>query len=347
MIIDINMHWLPPDLLTDKELLDSYIRIVPRAYGEIARVDLIPGTNKKQIIIEKPAGHENLNFGPEHINPKSRIEVMDEAKVDKAILRVPCWNEWLTLEMCRNVNNGMAEYAKRNSDRFHTLGVVPPWGDKESMYEMERCVKELGCVGIEASAHYGKLYLDAKEFRPYFKKVSDLGVPVCVHHTPLPVQYESIVFQANLRRLFGRCVDQATAVGREIFSDLFEEVPDLKLVHSMLGGGFFAFADLLAPKGSGVKEEMERFDMSASEKARKYLNRNLYFGISHAPVWGKAQIECAIKVLGADHVLFGGSYPVRREWLLKGVDYVQSLDVGEKEKAMVLGENAKKIFRLN
>jgi predicted TIM-barrel fold metal-dependent hydrolase len=200
---------------------------------------------------------------------------------------------------------------------------------------------------MEASAHYGKLYLDAKEFRPYFKKVSELGVPVCVHHTPLPVQYESIVFQANLRRLFGRCVDQATAVGREIFSDLFEEVPDLKLVHSMLGGGFFAFADLLAPKGSGVKEEMERFDMSASEKAREYLNRNLYFGISHAPVWGKAQIECAIKVLGADHVLFGGSYPVRREWLLKGVDFVQSLDVGEEEKAMVLGENAKKIFHLN
>jgi predicted TIM-barrel fold metal-dependent hydrolase len=64
-------------------------------------------------------------------------------------------------------------------------------------------------------------------------------------------------------------------------------------------------------------------------------------------VWGKAQIECAVKVLGADHVLFGGSYPVRREWLLKGVDFVQSLDVGEEEKAMVLGENAIKIFNLN
>ena len=57
--------------------------------------------------------------------------------------------------------------------------------------------------------------------------------------------------------------------------------------------------------------------------------------------------ECAVKVLGADHVLFGGSYPVRREWLLKGVDFVQSLDVREGEKAMVLGENAIKIFNLN
>ena len=124
-------------------------------------------------------------------------------------------------------------------------------------------------------------------------------------------------------------------------------VPRFKTSPFNAGGGFFAFADLLAPKSSGVKEEMERFDMSASEKAREYLNRNVYFGISHAPVWGKAQIECAVKVLGADHVLFGGSYPVRREWLLKGVDFVQSLDVGEEEKAMVLGENAIKIFGLN
>jgi hypothetical protein len=39
MIIDVNMHWLPENLFTDESLLDSFIRLVPHAYGEYARLD--------------------------------------------------------------------------------------------------------------------------------------------------------------------------------------------------------------------------------------------------------------------------------------------------------------------
>ena len=54
MIINANMHWLPENLFKDKFLLDSFISYVPCAYGEHARVVLIPGTKLQQIIIEKP-----------------------------------------------------------------------------------------------------------------------------------------------------------------------------------------------------------------------------------------------------------------------------------------------------
>ena len=48
----------------------------------------------------------------------------------------------------------------------------------------------------------------------------------------------------------------------------------------------------------------------------------------------------------ADHVLFGGSYPVRREWLIKGVEDIRALDISEKDKELILGENAQRIFNL-
>jgi len=346
MIIDINTHWLPESLFKDEALLTSFINIVPRAYGEYAKVTTIPETGKKQIVIEKPKGYQNLNFGDDHLyKAEERLAAMDKVGVDKSLLRIPCWQEWLNLDLCRMVNNRMAQDVKQHPDRFLGLGVVPPWGDKESLNEIERCIKELGFCGIEVAAHYGNLYLDEEEFKPFFKKINELKVPVCVHHTPLPVDYRSVTKYTNQRRLYGRCIDQATAVGRELFSGMFDEFPNVKMVHTMLGGAFFAYVDLLVPRKSGVKEEMERFDM-AGDKIRGYLDRNMYFGITHAPAWGKVQLECAVKALGAEHVLFGSSFPLRHEWLYKGVDYVKSLDITEKEKSQIMSENAIKLFNI-
>jgi len=345
MIVDLNMHWMPESLFTDKSMLDSFIRIVPRAYGEYAEVTTVPETGVIQITISRPKGYENLNFSNDVTDTKGRLEAMDETGVDRGILRIPCWQEWLPLEMCKQLNDMMAKYIKDHPGRFFGLGITPPWGDKESLYEAERCIKELGFVGMELAAHYGDLYLDEEEFRPYFKKLNELGVPVCIHHVPLPVSYDDIYKYTNLRRLFGRCVCQMTNLGRILFSGMLDEFPNLKLVPTMLAGGFFAFANLLVPQKSGVREEMERFDM-AGDKLRGYLERNIYFGITHAPVWGKAQLECAVKVLGADHLLFGSSYPLRREWLLKGVDYIRGLEISEKEKSLILGENAIKLFNI-
>ena len=61
--------------------------------------------------------------------------------------------------------------------------------------------------------------------------------------------------------------------------------------------------------------------------ARYYLKNNLFFDMSGALWWGKYQLECAIKTLGADHILFGSSYPVRRELMLKGVEFIKKLDI--------------------
>jgi predicted TIM-barrel fold metal-dependent hydrolase len=346
MIIDDNMHWLPADLLTNKPLRDAFINSAPRAYGQYASVRNIPGTNYEQIVIEWPKGCENLNFGPVHVDPESRIQAMDEAGVDRAILRVPCWQEWFDLDMCKQVNNGMAEYIRQHPNRFYGLAIVPPWGTKESLDELERCIKELGFVGVEIAAHYGTLYLDEEEFKPFFKKLNELNIPIVVHHTPLPVDYEHVYTYTNFRRLFGRCMDQATAVGREIFSDMFDEFPNLKMIHSMLGGGLFAFTDLITPKKSRVREEMERFNLEAAEKVKRYLKNNLYFDITHPGTWGAVALECAIRVHGADHLLFGGSYPVRREWLIKGVEDIRSLNIAEADKDLILGGNAVKLFNI-
>jgi len=347
MIVDVNWHWLPHNFFSDESLLNAFIRTIPRAYGEHVKLSTIPGTKLKQVVISRPEGHINLQISELHTDASHRIQAMDEGQVDKAIMRMCIWEEWVTLELAKKVNDAMANDVKAHPDRLLGLAIVPPWGDKDCLYELERAIKGLGLAGVEVPAHYGTLYLDAEEFRPFFKKINELNVPICVHHTPLPVDYQHLYEYVNLRRLFGRCVDQMTSVGRILYSGMLDELPNLKFIHTFLAGGFFAFANIVVPKKSEVQEVMEeRFDPAASAKISSYLEKNIYFDISHAPPWGKLQLECAIKVLGADHVLFGTSYPLRREWLVKGVDYMNSLDISDRDKSLVMGENALKLFNI-
>ncbi len=73
-----------------------------------ARCEEIPGTDKKQIIIEEPKGCQNLNYVQGEYRAEKQLEDMDAAGVQKALLKVPCAHAWLSLEMCRKFNDGVA-----------------------------------------------------------------------------------------------------------------------------------------------------------------------------------------------------------------------------------------------
>ena len=347
MIVDCDLHWHPANLFENESLLNAYLRCIPRAYDEHWEWAPVPGTDRQQVVLSKPKGYPNLNLDRLWCNPQDRLEAMDKAKVDKAILRTSVHQGWFPLELAKQVNDLMAKYVREYPDRFLGLASVPPWGDKESLYELERCIKDLGFCGVCVLTHYGNKYLDAEEIRPFLKKINELNVPVCVHHNPLPVDYQHLYEYTNLRRLYGRAVDQMTCLGRILYSGMLDELPNLKFIHTEMAGGFFAYKNNIAPKKSKVREEVERFDPAASEKISGYLERHIYFDVSHPQTWGKETLEFAIRELGADHVLYGSSYPVRREWMVNGVGYMQSLDIGEKEKSLIMGGNAVRLFNIH
>lgn len=345
-VVDANMHWLPDTLFTDESLQEAMMGCIPRHHGIHARVEQIPGKDLRQIIIEEPKGFVNINYAESQYSLEGQLTDMEKAGIDHAVFRIPVWQEWLNLETSKRVNDGLADYVARGKGKFTALAVAPPWGDTGSIKEVERCIKELGFKGVQVACKYGDLYLDHEAFHPYFEFLNDLNVPIVVHHTPLPVDHSSILDYTNQRRQYGRCIAQATAVGRELFSGMFERFPNLRLSHSMLGGGFFAFVDMLAPKPKHTfGDAVDRFD-TAKSNLREQLRKNLFFDLSGAPQWGKAQLECAIEVLGADNILYGGSYPIRKDWFFEGIDTVRGLDVSEEVKTKVLGGNATRLFSL-
>lgn len=346
MIVDANMYWIPEELFVNESLMEAFLRCIPAVHGVAARCEQIGDTDKKQIIIEEPAGCQNLNYVQGEYRLEQQLQDMDLAGAEKAVLKIPCAHAWLSLEMCRKFNDGMAEHVSRAGGRMAALAAVPPYGGKEAVYELERCVKELGMTGVQLSSHYGNKYLDDELFRPFLRKVNELKLPVYVHHSPIPVDHDTICDYNNLRRTYGRCMDQTIAIGREVFSGMFDELPDLKLVHSMLGGAFFAYIDsMFRRKTVAQKDTVQRFEEN-TDRLWEQVRHHIYYEMSHAQPWGKDLLECAAKILGADHILFGTSYPVRKEWLTEGVGFVKNLSLSEKEKTMILGENAEKIYHI-
>ena len=346
MIIDINLHHLPEDLFSNEETLNGFLTTAPRGYGDVAYM-YTPENGPRQIIVERPKGYRNLNYVEGDYSLEMKLEAMDANGVDKAILRTPVWQEWLRLETCKVVNDNAADVCRRSGGRLYALACVPPWDFKENIYELERCIKELGMVGVQMACHYGQLYLDDEVFRPYFKVINEMNVPVVAHHTPMPVRWESIYEFNNLRRELGRIIDQATAVGREVFSDLFDEFPNLKLIHTMFGGNWFANYNLVNPQPFKKKEATDmRLNTSDYDRILGHMKNNIYFDMTHPASWGKDQVECAIKVCGADKFLFGTTFPVFYNWMSDSVEFMKKLDISNKDRDLVMSGNAIRLFSL-
>lgn len=346
MVIDANLYWFPEELFTDEDAAERFLSEIPFEYGIHGSLRVNPQTGLRQYVIEKPKGSENLNYVQGDYELGTQLSDMDKAGVDRAVLKLSCQQEWMSLETCVRFNTLMAEHAKKSGGRMKALAVVPPHGTKAVFAELERCFEELHVGGVQLSAHYGNLYLDAPEFERFFDYLNEREATCYVHHSPVPVQYDSLTAYNNLRRSYGRCVDQCTAVGRELFSGFFDRHPNVKLVHSMLGGGFFAYASLWLPHRPKAQEAVSRFQ-DDNERIREQLKTNLFFEMSHAQPWGREQLTCAVRALGADHILFGSSYPVRKPWLLEGADFVRSLDIGEEEKALILHGNAERLYHID
>lgn len=341
MVIDANVYWFPEAMFEEESLRSRLVQDAAMAPETACR--MVERNGKKQIVVEKPIGCPSVDYIQGDYTLDAMLAALDEAGIDKAVMKVPCVHEWMGLELCHYFNDGMADFAKRSGGRLIALAVLPPWGTPEQLAELDRCIHELGMQGVQLCAHYGDQYLDDEAFAPLFEKLNTYGLTAYVHHTPVPVEYQSIKDYTNLRRSLGRCEDQLIAVGRELFSGMFEQYPDVKLVHSMLGGGFFTFKEMLMPHGPASSDG--RF-AATPDSMRKHLQNNIYFEMSHAQPWGKVLLETAVKILGADHIVYGSSSPVKAVWRNEGADYVRSLDITEEEKEQMLWRNAQRLYHL-
>jgi aminocarboxymuconate-semialdehyde decarboxylase len=172
-----------------------------------------------------------------------RIEDMDREGVDVQVISpMPqLLSYWFTardgLDMCRYLNEFIAEMVHYSPQRFHGLGVLPLQDPEGALRELSE-VKARGLRGVEIGTNVLGLSLAEERFWPVFQEAERLDLSVFVHALH-PTIAERIQGPEVALNAIGFPTETGLTIGSMIASGLVEAVPDLRLAFSH-GGGTFA-----------------------------------------------------------------------------------------------------------
>lgn len=71
-----------------------------------------------------------------------------------------------SVELCRQVNNDLAQQISQHSDRFRGFATLPLYDPTAAAEELRRCIGDLGFVGALIAGTFEGLFLDDTRFDP-------------------------------------------------------------------------------------------------------------------------------------------------------------------------------------
>ena len=276
-------------------------------------------------------------------NPAARIEKMDEMGIDLQGLAtfVSEYFYWtpapLGADLARRQNDNLAQAVADYPQRFIGLGATVPLQDVDlAIAEAERA-RQIGFKGLQIGGTVNGHNLDEPRFRPFWQAVAALGLPVILHPNGYPEsQRFSDYFLVNC---IGNPLETMVAVTRMIFSGLFEELPDLKLV-LLHGGGYLPFYAARADHTWSVRPETRQH---IPDNPPSYYVKRLYYDTM---VFQPMYLRHLIEVVGVDRVMVGTDFPFDMSETdpLGLVDKVEGLD--DNDRQAIKGATAVAVFGL-
>ena len=248
------------------------------------------------------------------------------------------------LPAIQEANQYLAALRDQHKGRVVALAVAIPGAGDAHLKELERAVKQDDLRGVLISSSHRRAYPDDEDARPFFRLACDLDIPVFMH--PPSVGFgEERMGDYRLASSVGRPFDNCLALARLIVRGIFEEFPDLKLVGSHLGGGI---CEIIGRMDYAYELGDEAFFLGSyaplriTRKPSDYLRMMYFDTVSyHAPA-----VECAIKTIGTDRLVFGTDAPMLLSLKQSGLDLIRALELDDKSKDDILGGTAKKLLKL-
>ena len=244
-------------------------------------------------------------------------------------------------DIVRMTNDGIAQVVRKYPGRFIGLASIPLRNKEKSFDELDRAVNELGMKGVCIDSNIGGIPLDSDDLWPFYKKVAELDIPILVH-PGFPEGAEQYKCY-GLVPILGYEFDLMLAQAKIIFGGVLEEFPTLKIIFSHLGGGT-PFLKERIERGWGFAKIVPDKKAKISRPPSYYLEMLYLECVS----FYKPAFMCAIQCSGVDKILFGTDYPLYPLGdIPDSLRTVKELDLSESDKNKILGENAKKLFRIS
>ena len=322
MIIDFHIHYTPEEWVFDK---------------------LGPGGAARTVFVD---GSPAYTYHHRLFSLEKHVACMDKAGIDISVLSS---GAGLTddLDRCRMVNDRLKEVEGRFPGRFLGLAHVPPLGGEASFHELERAVFELGFKGVSIPSLIGKTELDAPKIRPFYRKISEMGLFVFIHPA---LSSAGNYLDYDLGRSVGREFQLVLTVIRLINGGVLDDFPGLNFIISHLGGGIAALMGRIEPyqdRAFWGTADHPRHGKVPRKAFRDYFDR-IYFDTGG--FFGNINaVKCALVEMKPRNIVLGTDYPQEirdGKQMEKFVRDIRQLPLSKEEIEGILGENAKRLIKI-
>jgi aminocarboxymuconate-semialdehyde decarboxylase len=242
----------------------------------------------------------------------------------------------IAAQATRILNDGIAEYVGKYSDRLVALGGVPLQDGNEAATELERCMKQLKFKGVEILTNVAGNELSNPAYSPFWKKAEELGAIVLIH--PNGFTHADRLKRFYFNNVIGNPLETTIALHYLIFDGVLERHPNLKIL-AVHGGGYLGGYSGRIDHAWGARSDAHG---DLPKPPTHYLKRNVYFD---TVVFTPEQLQTLVKTFGADHVVMGTDYPFDMADF-DPVEHVMSSGFDAATAAAIAGENARKLLGL-
>jgi 2,3-dihydroxybenzoate decarboxylase len=267
---------------------------------------------------------------------------MDEAGIERALLSLAgpgVQVETGTATACRKAkecNDFLAKEIQRRPDRYSGFGHVPLQDPAVAADELERCVRELGFCGIMINGHSNGVYLDDPSLYPFWERAEALNAPIYLHPadpvSPAPV----LEGHPGLRRATWEWTFETGSLALRLgFGGIFDRFPRATLILGHMGETlpFLLWRFDSRAKLYGVKLKRQPSD---------YIRENIV--VTTSGMFSFEPIDCAIKALGRENVMFSADYPF--ESPAEAGAFMNELPLQDDVLKDISYNNANRLFRI-
>ena len=211
--------------------------------------------------------------------------------------------EGVVLRITQGVNDMIARCVKLHPERFVGTCAIPQAAGQPISFcleELERCVTELGMVGLKVNPDPGEGSLETPHmgdeyWYPLYEKMVELDVPALVHGGP---------FRFSREPELGYFVEEEAVAAWALIRSpqVFRDFPDLKIIIGH-GGGYIPFQ---AGRGRAFRMNSQAREPEANWESFDESMRRLYYD---TVLYDGEAMELLIKVVGVDRCIFGTDKP--------------------------------------
>jgi aminocarboxymuconate-semialdehyde decarboxylase len=325
MNIDFHCHLYPEDYLKKLEASKGEVRIERNEKGE-------------RIILSMGA-----KMGPvteEFFDADVRVDKIKKHNIDMQILSTPHpgvdrFTPDESAEMCRIINDGLAKVIKKHPMHFQGLAMLPLIDTKLALKELDRAILDLGLKGMCMLTNVAGKTSDSDFLLPVYERAQALGIPIFIHPTtPLGAQ---VMQEWRLAVILGFEFDIMLSATRLAYSGVLERFPDLHFVISHLGAGLPFVAGRI---DRGYE------DPTCGIKTKKPTSEYLKDLYCDTVSFYQPALMMAYEFYGPERMVLGSDYPLLIGDLHGAVPSIEEMEIPQKDKEKILGENVRRLLKL-